>query len=464
MLNTIAEINQKIWIPVYILLFVSGFYFSVLTNFLQIRKFFYVLKNTLGKIFENNKKIEKNSLSQWQALATALGSTIGTGNVIGTTAAIITGGPGSILWLWIFAILGMITKYAEILLALKYREKDEKHGYSGGPMYYIRNGMKKNKLAFIFALILILSSLNIVNLQINSIALSIKDLTGIENYISGLFFAFLVGLVIVGGVKRIGSFSDKAVPFMVIIYFLGAIFTIFTNIDKIIPAFALIFSDAFKFKTAGSGLLGYTISSAIHYGVARGGQSCEAGLGTAPIVHATAEVDHPVKQGIYGILEVFVSSFIICTMTALVILTTGIYNRNVYDIVLSKSGIAGLNNLDNAVTLVSKSFESAMGLKLGGLFLSITIIFFSITTIIGWALYGEKAVLFIFNKKKYVFIYKIIFLTTIIIGSISNINFLWEINDISNALMFILNLIALISLRKIVIDITKSFFNKKIKS
>jgi AGCS family alanine or glycine:cation symporter len=328
-------------------------------------------------------------------------------------------------------------------------------------MYYIKNGMKNYKLAFLFATILILTSINTINIQINSIALSVNNLAGIKNYIIGIFFAFVVGLVIIGGVKRIGSFSDKAVPFMAILYFLGALFTLFTNVDRIIPSLSLIFTEAFKFKTASAGLLGYTISSAIHYGVARGGQSCEAGLGTAPIVHATTNVDHPAKQAIYGVLEVFVSSFIICTMTALVVLSTGIYDKNIYNQVLSKNGLEGLNNLDNAVSIITKSFESSMGTKIGSIFLSTSIVFFALTTIIGFELYGEKAILFIFKKEKFIFIYKIIFLCFIIIGSMTNMHILWEINDITNALMFFVNLIALISLRKIVVQTTKEFFENK---
>jgi AGCS family alanine or glycine:cation symporter len=458
----IQTFNSYIWTPIYVMLFVIGIYFTFRTNFMQFRKFKFVIENTLGKVFKKSDKSKENSsgISSWQAVTTALGSTIGTGNIVGVTTAIVTGGPGSIFWMWLFAAIGMMTKYSEIVLAIKYREKNKAGEWAGGPMYYMKNGLHWNFYGKISAFLLAVGAITAGFLvQINSIALSLNDF-GMPKITSGIIFTIVVGLVIIGGVKRIGSFAEKVVPFMGILYIVGSLAIILFNIRAIPAAFVSIFKDAFAFKKAAGGFIGYSISSAMHYGIARGTSSSECGLGSAPVVHAAANVDHPVKQGIYGILEVFFSSFVICTATALVILTAGVYNSNTYDAALSASGIEGLNGLDNAVTIVAKSFSSVLGNKLGSMFLTTSIIFFSVTTIIGWGYYGIAAVEFLWNKKVS-FVYKIICLASLIVGSVLDVNLIWELCDTTNALMTILNLIAVIALSPVVLSLTKEFFSNK---
>jgi len=456
----LSEFNSVFWVPIYILLFIIGFSFSIRTNFLQFRKFFYVISHTLGKAFKKSKSKE-GAISSWQAVTTALGSTIGTGNIVGVTTAIVCGGPGAVFWMWFIAAFGMITKYAEVVLAIKFREKNKDGEWSGGPMYYIKKGLNWKFLAGLMAFLLSLAAITSGCLtQINSIATSLYDAMKLPRLATAIIFVIIIGLVIIGGVKRIGAFAEKIVPFMGVLYILGSLVVLIANYQNIPEAFASIFQDAFKLKSTAGGFAGYGIASAVHYGIARGTASSEAGLGSAPVVHAAADVSHPVKQGFYGILEVFVSSFIICTSTALVVLTAGIYDKNIYNKVLLSDGIAGLNSLNDAVAVISKSFSSVLGNSLGTIFLVSSIIFFSITTIIGWSYYGATSIEFLWNKKA-AFIYKIIFLCFIIVGAFLNINIIWELSDITNGFMTIINIIALIGLSSTVIMLTKDFFNKR---
>ncbi len=453
-------ISTMIWTPLYFLLFGLGIFFTVKTNFFQVRKFKFMLQKTIGIIFDKKHSNVKGAFTPWQAVTTSLASTIGVGSIVGVSTAIVVGGPGAIFWMWVISFFGMMTKYAEIVLALKFRKKNDKGEWCGGPMYYIRDGLKIPILAYIFAISLIIASFTTGNiLQINSISFILKDY--VPNLFVGLIIAFIIALIVIGGMQSIGKITAKLVPIMGILYIFGSIFTLIINIKYVPSAFVSIFQEAFKLKSFSGGSLGYGIFAAMHYGIARGTTSNEAGMGSAPIAHAASNLNEPVEQGLYGILEVFVSSFIICTATALVILIGHVYDKIIYGDAIFKFGMDGLKNLDNGGVLTAKSFASAMG-SVSNVFITLCIIFFALSTIIGWFYYGEKGVEFFFGKKLTSF-YKFAFLVAIIIGATIDINLVWELSDISNGLMAIPNLVALILLAPIVLNETKKYFKEDVK-
>ncbi len=461
MSNIMKMVSNAIWTPLYFLLFGLGIYFTLKTNFFQVRKFKFMLKKTVGMIFDKQQSTDKGAFTPWQAVATSLGSTVGTGNIVGVSTAIVVGGPGAIFWMWIISFFGMMLKYSEIVLALKFREKNENGEWCGGPMYYIKNGLKLPLLASLFSILLVIAALTAGNIvQINSIALILEDYISVPSLLTGVIVAFIIALVVIGGMQSIGKVTEKLVPIMSIMYIAGSIFVFIVNIKYIPGVFASIFQEAFKLKSIGGGALGYGIFTAMHYGIARGTASSEAGLGSAPIAQAASNLKEPVEQALYGILEVFVSSMIICTSTALVILTGRIYDKNVYGNAILNFGLNGLKNLDHGVVLTAKSFASAMGLPIARLFVTLCIIFFALSTIIGYFYYGLKAIEFLFAKKS-AGIYKFIFLAAIVIGSVIDINLVWELSDISDGLMAIPNLIALIFLSPIVLTETKKYFDKQ---
>ena len=457
----VAFISNIIWTPLYFLLFGLGIFFTFKTNFLQIRKFLFMLKTTFGKLFAMKKSDTVGAFTPWQAVSTALASTIGTGNIVGVSTAIAVGGPGAVFWMWVIAFFGMMTKYAEIVLAIKYREKNSKNEWCGGPMYYIKNGLQKPALAILFAIFTMFGAFVAGNItQINSISFIVNDYTGVPRFVTGMIVAVIIGLVIIGGMKSIGRITESIVPLMSLIYVLGSVFTLIVNANKIPQAISDIFIEAFNFKSFGAGAIGYGIFSALHYGIARGTTSSEAGIGSAPIAQAASNLKEPVEQGLYGILEVFISSFVICSLTALIILTGNVYDKSLYGNTLCKFGIDGLKNLDQGVLLTAKSFASAMGLNIANLFITLCIIFFAISTIIGWFYYGEKACEFIF-KTKSINTYKYVFIFVILLGSLFDVNLVWELSDIINGLMAIPNLIGLVLLSSVVLNETNKYFNKR---
>lgn len=458
--NVTRLLSNVIWTPLYFLLFGLGIYFTFKTNFFQVRKFKFMLKKTVGMIFDKQKSDDKGAFTPWQAVTTSLASTIGTGNIVGVSTAIVAGGPGSVFWMWVISFFGMMIKYAEIVLAIKFREKNDKGEWCGGPMYYIRNGMKKPYLAALFAVFLGLAAFTAGSVvQINSIALIIEDYISVPKLITGAIVAFIVGLVIIGGMQSIGKVTETLVPLMSVLYIAGSIFTLIVNIKSVPSALVSIFQEAFEFKSFGGGALGYGIFAAMHYGIARGTSSSEAGIGSAPIAQAASNLKEPVEQGLYGILEVFVSSIIICSSTALVILTGHVYDKDVYGNAILNFGLRGLKNLDHGVVLTAKSFGSAMGLPVAGLFITLCIIFFALSTIIGWFYYGSKAFEFLFGSK-IISTYKIVFIISILVGALIDINLVWELSDITNGLMAVPNLIGLIFLSPIVLLETKKYFKK----
>lgn len=451
-INALEQVNNAVngfvWGPVMLVLLVgTGIYLTIRTRFFQFTRFGDITKNTIGTLFsrKDREKDPKGAITPFQAVSTALAGTIGTGNIVGVATAITMGGPGAVFWMWVSACFGMVTKYSEIVLAVKYREKNAEGLWVGGPMYYIQNGLQQKWLAVLFAAFCALASFGIGNMtQVNSISSAMEGSFGISTWITGLICAAIVALVIIGGVKRIAMVTERVVPFMALLYICGSLIVIGINYAAVPAAFKMIFAYAFDFHSAVGGAVGYTVMQAIRFGLARGVFSNEAGLGSAPIAHAATSEQNPVKQGLWGVFEVFVDTIIVCSMTALVILTSGLWN----------SGITGAE-------LTSAAFSASLG-NYGGYFISISILFFALSTILGWSYYGERSIEYITSKNKtIIMIYRALFIGCIVIGATSNLTLVWGIADTLNGLMAIPNLIALLGLSGIVIDMTREYLQNK---
>lgn len=440
-----AEINNIVWGPIMLTLLIgTGLFLSVKTGFLQFRKFGYMMKHTLLGVFSKNQHEKDNAgVSPFQAVATAMAGTIGTGSIAGLATAIVSGGPGAVFWMWVSALLGMITKYSEILLSIKFREKNDEGRWVGGPMYYIKNGLKLKWLAVLFAIFAMIACLGTGNAtQSNSIAVALDSTVGIEPWITGIVLTVIVAAVILGGMKRISSVNEKLVPIMAIFYVICAVIALILKIDKIPAAFALIFKEAFNFKAAAGGVAGYGIMLAMHYGFSRGVFSNEAGLGSAPIAHAASSTKSPVKQGLWGMFEVFFTTIVICTASALIILTTDIWSTGQFQ----------------GAALSIASFNAIIP-GVGGIVVTLSTIFFALSTILGWAYYGEVCMEFLSrNSKKAVLAYRCIYVAFVFIGTIGSLDVIWSISETMNGLMAIPNLIGIIGLYKVVKKLTKEHF------
>lgn len=451
-------VNGVVWgIPMMILIVGTGLYLSIRTGFLQFTKFGYAMKNTIGKIFKK-KEAKKGEVTPFQALTTALAATVGTGNIAGVTGAIALGGPGAVFWMWISALVGMVTKYGEIVLAVKYRERNADGDWVGGPMYYIRNGLGENWswLAVIFAIFGAIAAFGIGNIaQANTIAGSVNtaiaafnpsavDYANTINLIVGFVCAVFVAAVLLGGLTRIGKVTEKLVPFMSVIYIIAALIVVLGNIDNIGSVLNSIFVGAFNPEAALGGAVGVTITQAIKRGVGRGVFSNEAGLGSAPIAHAATSETDPVKQGLYGIFEVFVDTIVICTLTALAVLCSGA--------AIDYGSKAGAE-------LTISAFSVTFGGKAAGIVIAVGITLFAISTILSWSLYGTRCAEFLFGSKCNK-IYQVVFIIVIVMGATMDLGLAWDISDTLNGLMAIPNLIALVGLSGVVIAVTKEYFNK----
>ncbi|MCR3955368.1 MAG: sodium:alanine symporter family protein [Gudongella sp.] len=438
-MNLNSAVNSFVWGPPMLFLLVgTGVYLTIGTNFFSILKLGYVLKNTLLKIFSKDQSGE-GEITPFQAVATALAATVGTGNIAGVATAIALGGPGAVFWMWVSAVFGMTTKFGEVVLSIKYREKTEDGRFVGGPMYYIANGLNMKWLATVFAVFGALAAFGIGNMvQSNSVAASLQESFNISPLVTGLVLAVLTALVILGGIKRIGSVTEKLVPGMASIYILGAIFIIIMNGSHVPEAFGLIFANAFTGTAAVGGFAGSTLAMAVRFGVARGVFSNEAGLGSAPIAHAASTTDHPVRQGLWGVFEVFMDTIVICTLTALAILVSGLWN----------TGATG-------AALTTQAFDEAiLG---GGYIVSIGIMLFAFSTILGWSYYGERCAEYLFGEKAIV-PYRVIWIPFVVIGAIGGLEFIWALADTMNGLMAIPNLIGVLMLSGTIIKLTKEFF------
>ncbi len=441
-------------IAMMVMLIMVGAFLTVRTRGLQFRRFGYVMKSTAGSLFD--KKLhtkDSGSVSPFQAVTTALAGTIGTGSIAGLATALVLGGPGAVFWMWISALVGMVTKYSEIVLALKYRERDVDGAWRGGPMYYIKNGLGSRWLAILFAIFSMIACIGTGNAtQSNSISGVLHSSFNIPLWVTGIILTVIVGLVIIGGVKRIASVNEKLVPLMAIFFILAAIVSLIFNISKIPDAFGLIFREAFNFKAAFGGVAGYGILSALRYGVARGVFSNEAGLGSAPIAHSASSTEDPAKQGMWGVFEVFITTIVICTMSALVVLTSDIYLDAFYE---------GIRPALNGAALSGAAFNEALP-YVGGIGIAIATVFFALSTILGWAYYGEVCASYLFknHSKTAILVYRLVYVAFVFIGSVASIDIVWLVADCFNALMALPNLIALIALSKVVVDVTKEHFKK----
>lgn len=481
-------INDFVWVKLgLVLLLGTGILMTVLTKFFQVTHIGHWFKNTVGSIGNKNvvKHTGKNekSISQFQALCTALAATVGVGNISGVAAAICAGGAGAVFWMWVAAFFGMMTNYSENVLGIYYRRKNKDGEWSGGAMYYLRDGLgaKKgckglgNVLAVLFSVFCLLASLGIGNMgQINKIvanfesafrisALSDKILYSTESgsvslyaLIIGIVIMIFGGLIIIGGLKRIAAFAEKVVPFMVVAFVVGSLVIIGVHYNNIGAALKSIFVTAFAPKAVWGGVAGTAVKTVITWGFKRGVFSNEAGLGSSVMVHSNSNVKEPVRQGMWGIFEVFADTMVVCTMTALVILTSGVIN-------LETGELAA--NAGSDATLVATAFDTVFtfgGIRFGSMFIAIAILLFAFTTVLGWSHYGTKAFEYLFGTKATVF-YKVFFVLMMISGAVLTSSIAWDISDTFNGLMMIPNLIGVIALSGLVKKITKNYIDRKIK-
>lgn len=450
-----SVVNSFAWGPIMLALLVgSGVYLSIRTGFLQVGKFGYIMKNTLGGLFKKSDKDHGNNLSPFQAVTTALAGTVGTGNIAGVTGAIFVGGPGAVFWMWVSAFFGMCTKYVEIALAMRYREKDENGVYRGGPMYYIKNGLGKNWkwLAAVFAVLGGLASFGIGNIaQSSEISGAMNSLTGLSPLVVGIILAVVVAIVVLGGVKRIGQVTSLMVPFMSLFYIAAGIIVIVMKIGDIPSVFASIFKGAFSFEAVGGGIFGYAIMVAMRQGFARGVFSNEAGLGSAPIAHAASSTEEPVEQAIWGVFEVFFDTIVICSITALTVLLSGVINTP-----------GGLDAFASKGAAAVAAFNTILPGSLGGIVIQISLIFFALSTILSWSYYGQSCWAYLTKGNKVVdLVYKVIFIAMCIVGATGSGALMWDISDTLNGLMALPNLIALLPLAGVVAKMTKDYFAKQ---
>ncbi|WP_346967785.1 alanine/glycine:cation symporter family protein [Clostridium disporicum] len=442
--EVLKNIDGIVWGPPLLILLVGrGIYFTFKLNFIQMFKLPLAIKYLFLNDDDKSDNEAKGEVSSFAALCTALSATIGTGNIVGVATAIATGGPGALFWMWVAAFFGMATKYAEGVLAIKYREVDENGEMSGGPMYYIEKGVGNKFLANMFAFFGIAVALLGIGTfgQVNSISKAALISFNIPIWFTAIIITILVTLVTLGGIKRISNVAEKIVPTMAILYILGALLVLICNFKAIPSAITLIIKSAFNPSAALGGTTGITISLAIQMGIGRGVFSNEAGLGSAPIAAAAAKTKYPVKQGLISMTGTFIDTIIICTMTGLAIVLTGSFN----------SGLKG-------AAMTTFAFENGLPFAIIGKYIvNIGLIFFAFTTIIGWNYYGERCIQYLIGIKGIKF-YKIIFIALVGVGPFLSLNLVFIIADIVNGLMALPNLIGLIKLRNIVISETNNFF------
>lgn len=441
-LHTVLDaLNEILWGPVVVaVMAAAGIYLSVKTKFFQITKFHKILKHTLGSLFE--KQRDKNKISPFQAVTTALAGTIGTGNIAGVATAIVAGGPGAVFWMWISGIIGMMLKYAEVVLAVKYRKTCKDGSFRAGPMYYMKYGLNMPVLGSLFAFICVLASFGSGNVvQSNSIAQSMLGAFNIPVYITGAFVAAVCALVLLGSAKRIARATEFIVPFMAVFYVVGSFIFLWINRNAIGNAVNSIFSGAFSSKGIFGGVYGFSVKKAVQYGMSRGIFTNEAGMGSASIVHGEADCKSPAHQGMWGIFEVFFDTIFICTITALVILTS------------AKNVPAGLDGAELTVAAFSTVFGSS-----GEYFIAVAVLFFAVASILGWAFYGQRSLEFLFGENsRIITIYKIIFILFIFAGSVMSLQTVWSLSDVLNGLMLVPNLAVIIVMSKEVINVKRNF-------
>ena len=457
-----SAVNNVVWGPIMLVLLIgTGIYLTIRCGFIQARKFGHMWKNTIATLFRRDKsgtahQSDGTNVTPFQAVSTALASTIGVGNVAGVAGAIAAGGPGAVFWMWLSAFFGMCTKYSEIVLAVKFRQVAPDGTHYGGPMYYIKNGLHCKWLAAVFALLAGLATFGIGNAtQAAEISVAVNNLTGStfdSSLITAIVLTILVGTVIFGGLHRISTVTSYLVPFMALFYIVIGLGVILFNAAALPAAFAQIFTGAFSLKAVGGGVFGYVIFAAMKNGFARGVFSNEAGLGSAPIAHAASSMKDPVKQGLWGIFEVFIDTIVVCTITGLVVILSGLYTS-------SLTGGA----------LTARAVELLTGSVWGGHFVRVGLLLFALSTILGWEYYGETCWGYLTRNNKVVkYAFKLLFLAVLFIGAVSSsstlledtsaLDLMWSIADTLNGLMAIPNLIGLLLLSGVTIRLTKQYF------
>jgi len=447
MLERLASINTwlngYVWgLPLIILLMGTGVLLTVLTRGVQFRFLPLALKEVLGKLRKGGGG--EGTVRPFQAVATALASTVGVGNIAGVATAISIGGPGALFWLWVSGVLGMCTKYAEIVVALHYRERDADGTMRGGAMYILKNGLGLPWLGTVFALLTALAAFGIGNMvQANSVADVMRASFDIPVSVTGAVLVVITGLVILGGIKRIGAVAEYLVPFMALLYLGGGLAIMIRYGGEIPGALSLVFDSAFSGAAATGGFAGSTVAMALRYGIARGLFSNEAGLGSAPMVHAAATTDHPVRQGLYGIFEVFVDTLLICTTTGLVILVTGTWS----------SGATG-------AALSAEAFQTGLPGVWGHLVVTSGLALFAFSTLVGWSYYGETGIVYLLGTRA-VLPYRLAWLVFVYLGAIGSLHLVWDVADTLNGLMAIPNLIAVLGSIPVLLKLQREFFAKR---
>ena len=459
-LEAIATINQAVnnfvWgIPAMVCIIGVGLLLSVRTGFLQIRKFPYAIKTTIGRMF-HKKDASDGAMTPFQAVCTALAGTVGTGNIAGVAGAIAIGGPGAVFWMWCSALLGMCTKFAEVTLAVHFRERSATGEWVGGPMYYIKNGLGRHWqfLAVLYSLFGVLTVFGTGNAtQVNTIVAAIdtaltefnvvgQNALSTLNLVVGIVVAMLVAMVLLGGIKRIGSVSERLVPFMALFYIVLAVGVVILNIQRFPAVIEAIFAGAFNPAAFTGGTIGSLFIS-MQKGVSRGIFSNEAGLGTGSIAHACADTKKPVKQGMFGIFEVFADTIVICTLTAMTIICSGV------DITFGQKV---------GSELITSAFATMFGVKFASVFVALALTLFAFTTVLGWSLYGSRCVQYLFGLKVAKG-YQVLFIIIVVVGAVASLDVVWDIADTFNGLMAIPTFVGLFALSGVVAKLTKEHFS-----
>jgi len=441
--EVITAVRDFIWgLPLIILLVGTGILLTILLRGLQIRGLIYSLYLALIKRKEDDQ--EAGDISHFQALMTALAATVGTGNIAGVATAIATGGPGALFWMWITGIFGMATKYSEAVLAIKYREVDKFGTMSGGPMYYISKGLGWKWLGVLFAIFASIAAFGIGNMvQSNSVADAVNTSFGIPNWTTGIILAILTAMVTLGGIKSIARVTQYLVPFMIIVYFTGSLVIILLKASAVPQVFVLIIKSAFTPTAAIGGFLGATVMLTMRTGVARGVFSNESGLGSAPIAAAAAKTPNPVKQALVSMTQTFIDTLVVCTMTGLVLILSGLWD----------SGRTGAE-------LTALAFDRSLPGGWGELIVTLGLVFFAYSTILGWCYYGEKSIEYLF-KERAVKAYRIVFVIFVAVGTFLKLETVWTLADLMNGLMAFPNLIGLLGLSSVIVAETNRYFYKK---
>ncbi len=465
-LNIVEIVNDKVngivwgW-PALILLAFVGILMTCLTKFFQLTHIKHWFKNTIGAIFNDKhviKHTEDKSISQFQSLCTALAATVGTGNIAGVASAIVIGGPGAVFWMWLIAFFGMMTNYSENVLGILYRIKNKKDEWSGGAMYYLRDGLGSKKgckyigafLAILFSCFCLLASFGIGNMtQVNTIATNMQAAFNIPKVITGIVVMVLAGLVIIGGIKRIAAVTEKIVPVMVVLYIVGTITICLIHINQFAAVFSSIFRCAFSFNAFAGGGVGAGIAMAVQMGMKRGVFSNEAGLGSSVMVHSSSNVKEPVRQGMWGIFEVFADTIVVCTLTAFSILSSGIFDL--------QNGVLTEEVADTG-SLVGMIFGRTFG-GIGSGFIALALLLFAFSTVLGWSHYGTKAFEYLFGTDS-TLVYRILFVAAIFGGAVMGENLAWDLSDTFNGLMMLPNLIGVLVLSPIVYKCTKNYVDR----